>query len=307
VADTLDHQVRLAAFEFLERLSPGGEVVVLRDALEAGFHFRGRRVPLVGPQGIFKPALLTEVPLSITTAPVKPGRPRPYEDSYEGGVIRYKYRGVDPRHHDNVGLRRALERQAPLVYFHGIEPGRYVATWPVFVVGDDPLGLTFSVSVDDRRTLQLPSPVAVEESETPARRRYITRAVVQRLHQQDFRARVLRAYQSCCAVCRLRHEELLDAAHILPDHHPLGEPQVSNGLALCKIHHAAFDQQFLGIRPDLVVEIRSDLLKEKDGPMLRHGLQELHGQPLLVVPRSKGSRPNPVHLEERYLLFQRAG
>ncbi len=37
------------------------------------------------------------------------------------------------------------------------------------------------------------------------------------MHQQEFRQRVLRAYRERCAICRLRHEELLDAAHILPD------------------------------------------------------------------------------------------
>src|SRR3989304_615457 len=45
------------------------------------------------------------------------------------------------------------------------------------------------------------------------------------MHQQEFRQE--------CAICRLRHEELLDAAHILPDGHPRGEPVVPNGLALC--------------------------------------------------------------------------
>ena len=34
----------------------------------------------MGPQGIFKPAVVPEVPLSITTVPVVEGRDRPYED-----------------------------------------------------------------------------------------------------------------------------------------------------------------------------------------------------------------------------------
>ena len=42
-----------------------------------------------------------------------------------------------------------MQRQAPLVYFHGIVPGRYVAEWPVFVMGDDPATLTFTVAMDD--------------------------------------------------------------------------------------------------------------------------------------------------------------
>ena len=97
------------------------------------------------------------------------------------------------------------------------------------------------------------------------------------------------------------------AAHILPDGHPRGEPWVSNGLALCKLHHAAFDQNILGINPSLVVEIREDILREVDGPMLKHGLQELDGQHLLYVPKSKGLRPNEEFLSERYAEFKRAG
>ena len=53
---------------------------------------------------------------------------------------------------------------------------------------------------------------------------------VRRLHQATFRERVLHAYRTSCAICRLRHRELLDAAHILPDGHPRGEPVVPNGL-----------------------------------------------------------------------------
>ena len=37
--------------------------------------------PLVGPQGIFKPAVLASMPLSILTVPVDPRKPRPYEDA----------------------------------------------------------------------------------------------------------------------------------------------------------------------------------------------------------------------------------
>ncbi len=61
--------------------------------------------------------------------------------------------------------------------------------------------------------------------------------------------------------------------HILPDGHPKGEPIVPNGLAHCKLHHAAFDRHFLGIRPDLIIEVRRDIMDEADGPMLRYGLQ----------------------------------
>jgi predicted peroxiredoxin len=61
-------------------------------------------------------------------------------------------------------------------------------------------------------------------------------------------------------LCRLHHAELLAAAHIVAGTQPLGWPVVSNGLSLCKIHHAAYDLNFIGVRPDLVIEVQTDLL-----------------------------------------------
>ena len=108
----VDPRVRLAAFAFLTEQSRLHQEVLPRRLLEQGFVFEGRRVPLVGPQGIFKPAVLRDLPLTITTSPVIEGRSCPYEDEVDNqGLIRYRYRGTDPRHHENVGLRRAMERR----------------------------------------------------------------------------------------------------------------------------------------------------------------------------------------------------
>ncbi len=93
---------------------------------------------------------------------------------------------------------------------------------------------------------------------------------------------------------------------ILPDGHPRGEPIVPNGLALCKLHHAAFDAYILGIRPDHVIEVREDILREEDDPMLRHGLQEIAGS-VIQLPRSERERPRSDFLAERYELFRKAG
>lgn len=60
----------------------------------------------------------------------------------------------------------------------------------------------------------------IRDSEDEARRKYITSSVRNRLHQRGFRERVLSAYKEQCALCRLRHRELLDAAHIIPDNEP---------------------------------------------------------------------------------------
>lgn len=303
--EQLDFLVRTAAFEFLTEQGKLYGESIPRKVLLQGFLYGDRRVPLLGPQGIFKPAILPEIPLSITTVPVVEGCPRPYEDevSYDG-LILYRYRGTDAQHPENRGLRRAMERKTPLVYFYGTVPGRYVASFPSYIVGDNPRTLTFTVAVDDPQAL-LNTHSEVVESSLDARRQYITVTTRQRLHQRSFRERVLRAYHEQCAICRLRHEELLEAAHILPDKHPEGEPSITNGIALCKIHHAAYDRHILGIRPDLVVELRTDILREIDGPMLKYGLQEFHGASL-SIPRRMELRPNPKFLEERYAMFRAA-
>jgi len=299
----VDLQVRLAAFDYLKHLVQIHGDVLPANALRSGFEFRGDRVRLKGVQGIFKPAVLREMPLSITTAPPDPNRAAPYDDSFspDGRFLFYRYRGTNPKHHENVGLRRAMERRRPLIYFHGVVKGEYFAAWPVYVVSDEPEALRFQVTVDDSQFVSQGLEVVADDSDE-ARREYITVATRQRLHQRSFRFRVLRAYQERCALCRLRHQQLLDAAHILPDSDERGEPTVSNGLALCKLHHAAFDQNFIGVRPDLVVEVRKDILREEDGPMLVHGLQGFHERGLLV-PRRFDQRPKPAFLEERYRRF----
>ena len=292
----MDTRVRAAAFEWLsDQVAQHGDVLP-RPLLADGFSLDGRRVPLLGPQGIFKPAVI-EVPLSITTVPSGP-----YDDGFDHeNVLQYRYRGEDPFHRDNRGLRFAMERRLPLVYFHRVVPSRYVAAWPVYVVGDNPARLSFEVQVDDAEHVGLgvEQGFAVSEDATEERRRYITAKVRYRLHQRAFRERVLLAYQRECAFCRFRHQELLEAAHITPDVDPLGEPVVSNGLALCHLHHGAFDRHFVAVRPDLTIEVRPDLLAETDGPTLVHGIQALHGRPV-AVPRKKDERPDAARLVRRY-------
>jgi putative restriction endonuclease len=298
---TLDAAIRQAAINFvLGRIRVHGDDLPYQE-LWNGFDFRGHQVHLLGPQGIFKPRLL-DYPLTIATAPPQVGKKAPYDDAWtRDGFLEYRYRGIDPRHPDNAGLAMAMQRQLPLVYFHGLTPGHYMAACPAYVIGDDPQRLTFTVAADAADASR-----ADDVAEVTARRRYSTRLVRHRLHQADFRLRVLAAYRRQCAMCRLRHTELLDAAHIMGDADPLGEPAVSNGLALCKLHHAAFDNDIVGIRPDLVIEVRRDVLDEQDGPMLLHGLQGLLGRQI-TVPTRQDWKPTTSLLEERYEVFRKAG
>lgn len=294
-----DERIRSAVFAWL---ADQHSEVLSRTALEE-FRIGDQRIPLVGPRGIWKPAVC-ELPISITTT-----FSGPYDDGQDmdTGRIRYAYRGTNPLHPDNVGLRQAWQDRVPLVYFLAVQPGWYLASWPAFVTGDDPATLHFVVQVDTPALGLAASTVAeaVSDDEGDARRAYVTRSVRQRLHQVAFRERVMRAYAYQCAMCRLRHRELLDAAHITPDTDPEGEPVISNGLALCKLHHAAFDSFFFAVRPDYTVEVRRSILAETDGPMLVVGLQEIHGK-VIQLPQRRTDRPDPRRLENRYARFLEA-
>jgi putative restriction endonuclease len=265
----------------------------------AGVEIRGQRVPIWNYQkGIFKPAILGRegAALSIQTSAESP-----YDDTrdQDAGHFGYKYRGTDPNHADNVALRIAMAEQRPLLYLVAVDPGVYDAIMPVYVTADNPAGLEFTL-VADQATL---APNAESAMMTAARRAYQTRAVLERLHQQHFRRIVLTAYRNQCSICRLKHVDLLDAAHILADRHPLGKPVVTNGLGLCKIHHSAFDAKIIGIDPDSVVHVRRDILEEVDGPMLQYGLQATNGQ-TLTLPRRVEWHPNRDFLAERFEEFR---
>jgi putative restriction endonuclease len=271
--DDTDQKIRLAAFDWLSKQSNIHGDILKRELLARGFPFEGRRIPLVSPQGIFKPEILPEIPLSITTTARSP-----YDDSFDADdLLRYRYRGTDPHHRDNEGLRKAMIRGVPLIYFHGVVPGKYVAIWPVYIVGDSPEELAFKVAPADpshpilARSTDFAGRVMHDQGDE-IRRAYRIVAVKQRIHQAGFREKVLLAYQEQCACCKLKHVELLDAAHIIADSKPEGIPTVSNGISLCKLHHAAFDSNLMGIRPDYLIEVRKDVLEEEDGPVLLHGL-----------------------------------
>jgi len=300
-----DKLVRKATFEWLREQQAVHGDVLPRDLLLRGFQWQGRRVPLVSAQGIFKPRVLPEIPLTITSSPNGP-----YEDSFaDDHRLMYRYRGTEPGHRDNRGLREAMRTRTPLVYLFGLIPGRYLAVWPVFIVDDAPQELVFTVMADAQDAIRdslergAEAELAAESSE--ARRAYITAAVQVRVHQRSFRERVLYAYREQCAFCRLRRRELLDASHIIPDREAGGDPTVSNGLSLCKIHHTAFDRNLLGVRRDGQVRVRRDILEEQDGPMLQHGLKGLHQQ-RLHTPRRTRDRPDPERLAKRFEQFLEA-
>ena len=295
-----DLAVRQAAVAHARQLGGVYDELVPLAQLRAGFIFDGERVSFGSFQKGIHRAQIQRGPAALTlTTSLKD----PYGDAYDesGALFTYAYRAGSIDQADNRALRAAFELRTPLVYFRAMAPGQYLVIAPMFVTADDPGARTVllepGLPVQDMQPGGLVSPQDV--------RAYATREARLRLHQQRFKLDVMRAYRHRCAICTLRERALVQAAHIVPDVEPEGIAAVVNGLALCAIHHLAFDRNLLGIDPSGVVHIADRLLREIDGPMLRTGLQGFHGD-TIAVPRRPEDRPDPGRLEVRFERFVRA-
>lgn len=283
--------IRDDVFGWLDARRDAGAYEYSREEL-INYTFKGERIPLLDTgRGIRNPADFDST-LTVMTS----SKQTEYSDGISPeGLVTYSYQSREGG--DNVKLRNAFENGDPLVYFLGVRPGYFVAFYPVYIVHDDPVRRVVSIALDESLRY-FDDPLNLKEYE----RRYAERLVKTRLHQPMFRARVLRAYETSCAICNLKHAELLDAAHIIADAYIGGVAEVTNGLALCKIHHASYDQNLLGITPDYEVRINGNLLNEVDGPMLRHGLQDMHGRPL-TLPQRPAHYPSREKLAEKFASF----
>ncbi|MGI9345807.1 MAG: HNH endonuclease [Gammaproteobacteria bacterium] len=319
-----DMQIRLAAFDWLDRQAQHQlfSLSLTRKTLTEGFpwppeshqvqdspssyggkvaltdtHDDTKRIKMMAQHGIVTPELCT-YPLTIATTATSP-----YEDSYDAqsGVLSYSYssgkkRGV--KH--NLGLRHLMQLKRPLIYLYGLQPGKYLPIWPVWVVADDPDRGLFSLVIGDTDIMDDASKYN-PETITARHRMRVTR---QRLHQPVFRHRVLTAYDARCALCRLGHTPLLQACHIKPDSEG-GSAHPSNGLAMCHLHHSAYDANLLGIHPDGNIAIPQAILDEQDGPTLKHSLIGLNGEKI-TKPKSRKDHPDKDHLAMRWERFEKA-
>ena len=272
-----------------------GEDVPYTGGLARGFPFRGKRVPFLNRQkGIYR-AAVQEGPAALA---IQTSAESPYDDEILADGFLYAYRAGAVDQPDNRALLSAHELQVPLVYYLGTEPGWYKPVFPVYVSAVHPERRMATVTPGALRgPVDEPAAVPLED---PLDRRYAVREVRVRLHQARFRGRVVPAYESQCAICRLKERKLLDAAHILGDVEG-GEPEVRNGLSLCAIHHRAFDQNLVGVSPDYVVHVSRGLREDEDGPMLDL-LKRFHESPLLVPVRAS-HRPNREQLDARFARF----
>lgn len=146
-------------------------------------------------------------------------------------------------------------------------------------------------------------PLNIDPSDLPADRRSIMTTTLRRLRDRRFTQKVLDAYGHRCAMCEVQLR-LLDAAHILPVAHPDSNDQVTNGIALCALHHRAYDAALVTfdasyttrVNPALIAQLALD---DRDG-----GLGNFQSvlRPSLLLPLSTTLHPSSQMVAKANLL-----
>lgn len=108
-----------------------------------------------------------------------------------------------------------------------------------------------------------------------------------------FRLIVAEQYESRCAMCDI-HLDLVEAAHIVPHAHDMGTDEPSNGIALCPLHHAAYDSGLIYFDEKYDIHLNKERVSylektRQDGGIKK--FESLHNA-RLAIPRAKLFQPD---------------
>ena len=300
-----DLEMRLAAARTLARLSDIYRDAVPWSEIKKGFLHAGDRILLANKAvGIFKPRQMDRI-LSIKTSLPRVGRDARYSDQVaeEGsanGMWIYDMRDRDPAHSQNQWLKTAWSEGLPLIYLRGLAPAVYLPQFPVYVTDWDASEGQVRVALG----LECATRQDLVESELSgsALPRYTYRRMQDRVLMACFRVDVLKAYQDTCACSGLAQPQLVDAVPIVQG--LSGDAlNVTEGLCMSRLHHAAFDANLLGIDPDGRIHVSGQLDTRAAGdPFSRH-LMALAGR-RIAVPRTPESHPDRDLLAVRFEQFR---
>ncbi len=135
------------------------------------------------------------------------------------------------------------------------------------------------------------------QDESQTARRYDLVELMRAYRDAKFRPAVLRAYSYRCAVCQCALK-LVDAAHIIPVSYPQSTDEITNGLALCRLHHGAYDNGLMGIRSDYSIITNPDQENSLAAIRLDTGLDAFKAAlpDRITVPAQSEIRPDPRKL-----------
>jgi putative restriction endonuclease len=130
-------------------------------------------------------------------------------------------------------------------------------------------------------------------------RREVLRLVKKKVRDADFRERIMTAYKSTCAMCGLQLK-LIDAAHIVPVDSPKSTDETNNGLALCALHHRAFDNGLVSFDKDYRIEVHQGKHQDLAALGLNAGYNtfEKNLRAVIGLPADRRDHPHPSHIKQ---------
>ena len=122
---------------------------------------------------------------------------------------------------------------------------------------------------------------------------------MQLFREARFRPAVLRAYGYRCAVCGYSLK-MVDSAHIIPVADPRSNDNPTNGMALCRLHHAAYDSALLGVQSDFNIIVNPERTAKLADLGRAHGIEDFTARLQLPraisLPHVHDVRPKPEYL-----------
>lgn len=131
------------------------------------------------------------------------------------------------------------------------------------------------------------------------KRRKVIATIVRNYRASDFRQRVLGAYKHRCSMCGIQLE-LIEAAHIVPVASDRGNDDTNNGIALCKLHHAAYDRNLVCFDERYRIEVSDSKVAQLHEINLDGGILKFRNalRPALILPNDRRDYPKPALIRE---------
>ena len=136
-----------------------------------------------------------------------------------------------------------------------------------------------------------------------APRRWAVTQTRRALRALDFSERVLSAYRNRCAMCGMQLR-LLDGAHILPVADPDSTDETANGVALCTLHHRAYDKGLVTFDTNHRIHLNENRFETLRLEGLAGGVESFcEGlREIIDLPVERRSRPRAYFIERANIL-----
>lgn len=134
-------------------------------------------------------------------------------------------------------------------------------------------------------------------------RQTIVSQIARKYRAYDFRRRILGAYKHRCAFCGVQLE-LIDAAHIIPVADASSTDETTNGVALCKLHHAAYDRNLLSFDEKYKIEVSDSEIERLTDANLAGGVKEFkqHLKTAIILPTDRRDYPSTAYIKRARLV-----